>query len=191
MNNTDAKLVKKAKMGDSTAYGKLVNRYQKKVLYLAYDLVGNYTDAQDVAQTAFMNAIKNLAYFKEKSKFSTWLYRITTNAAIDFQRSKKRHRTFSLNKPVAEDEDDRELVDTLIDDDSAFDQKLEDADLKNLIAKTAEDLPPQQKAAFVLKYFHEKKTEEIAEILDCDPVTVRGHILRATLKLRKKLKGER
>jgi len=178
-------------MGDNRAFGKLVKRYQNKVLYLAYDLVGNYYDAQDVAQNVFYQAFKSLTFFKAQSSFSTWLYRITTNAAIDFQRSKKRRQAMSLNQPMSGKKDDRELIDTLKDSNKPFDKKVEDLDMKKIIKKTTESLPPQQRAAFVLKYFHDKPTEEIAEILNCDPITVRGHILRATLKLRKQLKAEK
>ncbi|NOZ62647.1 MAG: sigma-70 family RNA polymerase sigma factor [Calditrichaeota bacterium] len=187
----DAKLVKSAKMGDSKAFGRLVRRYQKKVLYLAYDLVGNYTDAQDVAQNAFFQAFKNINAFQEKSAFSTWLYRITANAAIDFQRSKKRRQASSLNQPAYHDEQEVEVMDTLPEKGQSVAEKIERADLSKLIRELAEQLPPQQRAAFVLKYFHEKTTAEIAEILHCDAVTVRGHILRATIKLRKKLKEEK
>ncbi len=191
MKISDDKLVEKAKMGDNRAFGKLVKRYQNKVLYLAYDLVGNYYDAQDVAQNVFYQAFKSLSFFKAQSSFSTWLYRITTNAAIDFQRSKKRRQAMSLNQPMSDKKDDRELIDTLKDSSKPFDKKVEDLDMKEIIDKTTESLPPQQRAAFVLKYFHDKPTEEIAEILNCDPITVRGHILRATLKLRKQLKAEK
>ncbi len=191
MKNSDAILVKKAQQGDNRAFEKLVKQYQNKVLYLAYDLVGNYIDAQDIAQNAFFQAFKSLPNFLEKSSFSTWIYRITTNAAIDFQRSKKRKQALSLNQPVTEQEDERELIDTLVDKDLSFDKKFENLDLKKLIERTAENLAPQQRAAFMLKFFHDKQTDEIAEILNCDPVTVRGHILRATLKIRKQLKEER
>ncbi|HEX9972556.1 MAG TPA: sigma-70 family RNA polymerase sigma factor, partial [bacterium] len=68
---------------------------------------------------------------------------------------------------------------------------LENSDLKELISELMEQLSPQQRAAFVLKFFHDKTTEEIAKIIECNPVTVRGHLLRATVKLRKKLKDER
>lgn len=191
MKNSDAKLVEKSKMGDNGAFGILVKRYQNKVLFLAYDLLGDYNDAQDVAQNSFLQAFKNLPFFRAKSSFSTWLYRITTNAAIDFQRSKKRRRAVSLNQPKTDADDDRQLIDTLKDKSRSTEKKVEDLDLKELIARATEQLPPQQKAAFVLKYFHDKPADEIAEILNCDPVTVRGHILRATIKLRNQLKGER
>ncbi len=190
MKSTERKLVERAKQGDRQAFGKLVKKYQNKVLYLAHDLVGNYNDAQDVAQNAFFSAFRNIASFRDEATFSTWIYRITTNAAIDFQRSKKRKKTMSLNQPVYDDSED-ELIDTLQANDQPIDKRIEDVDLKNLVASLVDILSPQQQAAFVLKYFHEKSTAEIAEILQCDPITVRGHILRATQKMRKKMKGEK
>ena len=191
MNDVDTKLVEQAKMGDRRAFGKLVKRYQNKVLYLAYDLIGNYHDAQDIAQNVFFQAFRSLPYFKAQSSFSTWIYRITTNAAIDYQRSKKRRQSMSLNQPLTDNETDSELIDLLEDQNQSIDKKIEHQDLKALIEKTAAELAPQQRAAFMLKYFHDKSTKEIAEILNCDPVTVRGHILRATLKIRAKLRGEK
>lgn len=190
MSENDRKLVKKAKLGDRRAFGKLVKRYQNKVLYLAYDLLGNYIDAQDVAQNVFLQAFQSIPYFRDESSFSTWIYKITTNAAIDFQRSRRRRRALFIEEPQYDDNQDRAL-ENIEDPYQAIDKNIENTDLKNLIARVVEELSPQQKAAFVLKYFHDKSTEEIAKIIDCNPVTVRGHILRATLKLRKKLKDER
>lgn len=186
----DTKLVKKAKQGDRQAFGKLVKKYQNKVLYLAYDLVGNYTDAQDIAQNVFLQAFQNIVYFRDESTFSTWIYKITTNASIDFQRSRKRRKSFFIDPPQHEEQQSLS-IENIEDPYQSVEKKIENADLKELVSRTVEGLSPQQKAAFVLKYFHDKSTEDIAKIIDCDPVTVRGHILRATLKLRKKLKDER
>jgi len=190
IKENDTKLVKKAKLGDRQAFGKLVKRYQNKVLYLAYDLIGNYTDAQDVAQNVFLQAFQNIAFFRDESSFSTWIYKITTNAAIDFQRGRKRRKSLFIDQPQHEDQQILS-IDNIEDPYQSVEKEIENSDLKELISLTVEGLSPQQKAAFVLKYFHDKSTEEIAKIIDCDPVTVRGHILRATLKLRKKLKDER
>lgn len=190
MKETDIKLVKRAKLGDRHAFGKLVKRYQNKVLFLAYDLTGNYIDAQDVAQNVFLQAFENISNFRDESSFSTWIYKITTNAAIDFQRSKQRRRSLFIDQPKYEEQQNRSL-ENIEDPYLSIEKKIENSDLKHLISQVVEELSPQQKAAFVLKYFHEKSTAEIAKIIECDPVTVRGHILRATFKLRKKLKDER
>lgn len=190
MKDTDLKLVKQAKQGDARAFGKLVKKYQNRILYLAYDLVGNYTDAQDVAQNTFLHAFKNIPYFRDESSFSTWIYRIATNAAIDFQRSQKRRKQIFINQSRY-DEQEQPYLDNIEDPGAAVFQIIENADLKQRIAELLEQLSPQQRAAFILKFFHEKTTDEIAKIIDCNPITVRGHLLRATTKLRKKLKDER
>ncbi len=190
IKENDSKLVANSKLGDRRAFGKLVKKYQNKVLYLAYDLIGNYVDAQDVAQNVFLQAFQNIPYFRDEATFSTWIYKITTNAAIDFQRGKRRRRSLFIDQPQYE-EQQKLSIENIEDPYQSIEKKIENSDLKRLIAKVVEQLSPQQKAAFVLKYFHDKSTEEIAKIINCDPVTVRGHILRATTKLRKKLKDER
>ncbi len=190
IKESDAKLVQRAKQGDRSAFGKLVKRYQNKVLYLAYDLIGNYIDAQDVAQNVFLQAFQNIVYFRDESSFSTWIYRITTNAAIDFQRSRKRRKTLFVDQS-ANQEQAPVTIENIEDPNQSVERQIENRDFQDRVAHLVESLSPQQRAAFVLKYFHHQTTEEIAKIIGCDPVTVRGHILRATLKLRKQLKDER
>lgn len=190
IKESDAKLVQKAKQGDRNAFGKLVKRYQNKVLYLAYDLIGNYTDAQDVAQNVFLQAFQNIVYFRDESSFSTWIYRITTNAAIDFQRSRKRRKSIFVDQSKNQEQTNL-IVENIEDPHQLVEQQIENRDLQSRVADLVKSLSPQQRAAFVLKYFHQRTTDEIAAIIGCDPVTVRGHILRATIKLRKQLKDER
>ena len=190
IKDNDSKLVAKSKLGDRRAFGKLVKKYQNKVLYLAYDLIGNYVDAQDVAQNVFLQAFQNISYFRDEATFSTWIYKITTNAAIDFQRSRRRRKSLFIDQPQYE-EQQKLSIENIEDPYQSVEKKIENSDLKSLVAKVVEELSPQQKAAFILKYFHDKSTEEIAKIINCNPVTVRGHILRATTKLRKRLKDEK
>ena len=147
-------------------------------------------DAQDVAQNVFLQAFQNIPYFRDEATFSTWIYKITTNAAIDFQRSRRRRKSLFIDQPQYE-EQQKLSIENIEDPYQSVEKKIENSDLKSLVAKVVEELSPQQKAAFVLKYFHDKSTEEIAKIINCNPVTVRGHILRATTKLRKRLKDEK
>ena len=98
MKDKDKQLLLKAKKGNKQAFGKLVLKYQDKVLYLAYDLVGDYSSAQDIAQNAFLRAYKGLTDFKEKSSFSTWLYRIVVNLSIDYRRAQSRRRIVSIDE---------------------------------------------------------------------------------------------
>ena len=92
MIDQDKRLIRDAKSGNRNAFGKLVKKYEKKILYLSYDLVGNYEDAKDLAQEVFIRSFQRLHQFEERSGFSTWVYRITVNLAIDFRRRQSRQR---------------------------------------------------------------------------------------------------
>ena len=91
--------------GDANAFEALVVAYQKQVYNLALRTVGNEEDAADMTQEVFLRAYRALGTFRGESKFSVWLYRLTTNVCIDFLRSRRRHPTVSL---TAADEDDEQ-----------------------------------------------------------------------------------
>ena len=84
--DNDTALIEKAKNHDKEAFGALIDKYQQKVIRLAFKLVGNMADAEDVAQSAFIKAYRNLKRFRQDARFSTWLYRITYNEAVSFLR---------------------------------------------------------------------------------------------------------
>ena len=101
MSDRAQRLAKKAKTGDRRAFSELVRLNQDRVLYLAYDFLGSWDEAKDVAQDVFIKAYQKMETFEGKSKFSTWLYRITTNMCIDYQRRKKRSRLEPLDELTA------------------------------------------------------------------------------------------
>lgn len=172
----DRQLVRLAKNGNKAAFGKLARRYRDAVLALAYDFLNDYENAQDVAQNVFMKAFKNIGDFEEKSRFSSWLFRITVNASLDARKSKIRRRKFLIKKEVyekngqvsAQPEWQDGIDDTLI----------------NALNK----LSDHQQTAIILRYFHDKAVREIADVLDCSESTVRIHLHRAIQKLDKSLK---
>jgi RNA polymerase sigma-70 factor (ECF subfamily) len=89
----DARLIASARSGDGAAFGELVKRYQRRVYAAALHITGNHSDADDVAQEAFVKAYRHLGMFDGRSEIFTWLYRITVNAALNHLRSQKRvHR---------------------------------------------------------------------------------------------------
>lgn len=183
MKNADEHLVLKAQQGDNNAFDKLVKKYQDKVLYLAYDLVGSYDDAQDIAQNAFLRAYHNLNRFKGEASFSTWLYRIVVNLTIDFRRAETRKRQILIEEPIDEYEKN-----TFKDKQKGPDQLLELKDINDQIEIAINKLPHHQRVAFVLRHYYDMSMKEIAEILKCEPGTVRSHLFRATNKLRAELK---
>ena len=176
----DARWVRRAKSGDRNAFGRLVMKYQNRVLALAYDLTGNYEDAKDVAQNAFIKAYEKLSLFRENARFSTWLYRVTYNAAIDFYRQRKKKSHQSLDHMVSiRDAGLNESKFTV-----AASQDIERKELSKVLESALDELSLQQKTATTLKYMHEKSTSEIAEIMGCTESTVRNHIFRALKRLK-------
>ena len=172
----DRQLVRLAKSGNKSAFGKLARRYRDRVLALAYDFLKDYESAKDVAQDVFMKAFKNIGDFEEKSKFSSWLYRITVNASLDARKSKTRRRKFLIKK----------------DDDDAGDQRSvqpawQDG-LDDFWVNALNKLSDHQQTAIIMRYFHDSSVREIAEVLDCSESTVRIHLHRAIQKLDKILK---
>ena len=174
MADQDKRLIREAKGGNKQAFGRLAMKYHKKVLFLSYDLVGNYEDARDLAQDVFIKAFEKLAQFQERAQFSTWLYRITVNTAFDFHRRRKKNDQPSIRKNISEY--------------TQMEDSLYVIHQKDQIETALGALSMNQKTAMVLKYFHQNSTKEIAEIMGCTEGTVRNHIFRAMKKLRKHLR---
>lgn len=187
MKNSDERLVRKAKSGDRNAFGKLVEKYHKKILYLAYDLVGNFTEAQDLAQEAFMKAFDKLSQFQERAQFSTWLYRITVNLAIDWHRKQARRQVIPLETKLQGQNEAKMVREPALEVQPT--SEVEMAELRDTLAVALTQLSHHQRTATVLKYFHQKSSREIAEIMGCNENTVRIHIFRAMANLKKHLKG--
>ncbi|HKJ67543.1 MAG TPA: RNA polymerase sigma factor [bacterium] len=186
MKRSESSLVRKSKSGNSHAYGMLVRKYQAQILSLAYDLSGNYEDAQDLAQEAFIRAYERLPQFKEQSRFSTWLYRITVNLVMDFHRTRQRTTVESLQSMAYKLPADADSSAYITDRTHRVARELRNEKIEAALA----ELTDHQRLAVVLKYFHEKSSPEIAEIMECSAATARTHIFRGLQKLKKLLQAE-
>jgi RNA polymerase sigma-70 factor (ECF subfamily) len=178
-------LIKKAKKGDKKSFGKLVKIHQRSILYLAYDLVGNYEDAKDLAQDVFIRAFEKLNQFEERSQFSTWLNRITVNLAIDFHRKNKK----KLNQTIEDNFDEVPHNEILagFDHQDSPEEAIELSEDRTVLEQAITKLSTNQRTAIALKYFHQNSTKEIAEIMGCAENTVRIHLFRAMGNLKKLL----
>jgi RNA polymerase sigma-70 factor (ECF subfamily) len=182
MEHLEKRLIQKARAGDRSAFGKLVTVYQDRILYLLYDYVHDYEDAKDLAQDVFIKAFERLSQFEGRSQFSTWLYRIAVNQALDFRRKIKRNRMQNL------DSDEKPVI--IVDDASRhIEDAVEQDDMHRQIEAALRTVSHHQRTAVILKYFQHLSTEEIAQIMDCTPATVRTHLYRAIGHLRKQLMG--
>ncbi|NIR49048.1 RNA polymerase sigma factor [candidate division KSB1 bacterium] len=183
MPDPDSRLIRKAKQGNERAFKTLVEKYELKVLNLAFDILGNYADAKDVAQDVFIRVLDKFHTFEGRSRFSTWLYRITVNLATDYHRRADRRQFESLD--VNPDSGDRKTSSDDMAPQAEVELKVEQEELNSQIRDALDILSPNQRIAIVLRYFHQKSTKEIAEILECHENTVRIHVFRALKNLRK------
>lgn len=187
MIESEKRLIQKAKNGDKVAFGKLVEEYHQKLLYVAYDLVGDYDEAKDLAQETFLRAWVKLSQFEERSKFSTWLYRVLYNMAIDSHRKKKRNPQHSLEEKLKEvTEGGKKLPASVI---LQPGEDLERDEVAGQLDAALEKLTLNQRIAVILRYYHQKSSKEIAEVMGCAESTVRIHIFRALAQMRKHLGG--
>lgn len=177
-------LVLKAAKGDQSAFEQLVLTYQKPVYNLALRMTGNAEDANDLAQEAFLNAWRGLPNFKFDASFSTWIYRLTSNACISFLRQKKRRATVSA---VYLDEDNEQQELSFPDPAPQPEERILKQEEHARIREALESLEPEYREALSLSVFAGQSYGQIAEILGVREGTVKSRISRAREKLRKKL----
>src|SRR5215470_2509857 len=178
-------LVQAAKGGDVGAFEELVRRYDRNVFRIAQHITQNREDAEDVVQDAFLKAYQNLPQFQMQSKFYTWLVRIAVNEALMKLRKRRPERFVSLDEDVKTDEDSmpREVADWSPNPEQQYNQ----AELKEILGKTIQGLPPGFRTVFVLRDVEGLSTEETAEALDLSIPAVKSRLLRARLQLRERL----
>ncbi|RLE19494.1 MAG: RNA polymerase subunit sigma-24 [Acidobacteria bacterium] len=169
--------------GDVDRYEALVNRYQKPIINFIFRMVGNYEDATELAQDVFIKSYVSLAGFNRQYRFSTWLFRIATNRAIDFLRKRK-------VAVVSMEGDYEDYTPQYKSDGSSPLETLEDGRLKTLLGDAIQQLPPEYREVIVLYHVTETSYEEIAEITGLPLGTVKNRIFRARKMLKKILEGE-
>jgi len=106
MCENEIHLLEMAKKGDIDAFEQLVESYQKKAFNIAYRMLGNYDDANDLVQETFIRIFKSIKNFKGQSSFSTWVYRITTNVCLDELRKRKNKHVVSIDQDIKLDDND-------------------------------------------------------------------------------------
>ena len=171
-------LVRAAAGGDEDAFAQLVALHEKKVYNLALRMCGNPEDAWDAAQEAFLAAWKGLPRFRGEAGFSTWLYRLTSNAAIDHLRRVKRQRG-----EVSLDGGGPGL--DAVDDAPSPQAQAEETELREAVAEGLSMLSEDHRQALLLRELRGLSYEEIASELRVDLGTVKSRISRARGSLRK------
>lgn len=168
-------LICRAAQGDAEAFRQLVEAYQTPAYRLAARMCGP-DSAEDVTQEAFLAAWRALPEFRGDCRFSTWLYRLVSNAAIDCLRREKRHRDTG-------DVDDLELPDG----GPSPQEQAERSDTRDAVRRALDRLSPEHRQVLLLRFMQELDYGEIARALDVSEGTVKSRINRAKSKLREML----
>lgn len=180
----EAALVAAAQGGDVSAFETLVGRYERKIFRLAKNITQNHEDAEEVMQEAFLKSFQHINNFKGNSRFYTWLVRITINQAV-MKLRKRRPNHFSLDEPIETDEDSlpREIEDWGPTPEERYSQ----SELEFILSSAIGDLDSALRVVFQLRDVEKLSTEETADMLGLSIPAVKSRLLRARLKLRKKL----
>jgi RNA polymerase sigma-70 factor, ECF subfamily len=185
---SDEELCRKIAERDGAAFELMVDRHQGRAYRLASSILGNEADARDVSQDAFIRLYESAGRFDERSRFSTWFYRILVNLCIDHQR---KNRWWKRMAPLASPGGDP--------DERAFDPPSSEAGpedeamLKQSISRlrpALTKLSPQQRAAVLLQTQEGFTSREIGEVLKCSEATARVHVHRGIAQLRKLIANE-
>lgn len=183
--SSDEALLAAMHQGDPLGCTALVKRFGGQMYAVALRIVDDPDDAEEVLQDAFVTACRKIHTFEGRSKLGTWLYRVTTNAALMHLR-KRREDTVSLDEPQELDEGDllpRQLGDWTVDPS----QEALAGELRQVLERAVRELPASLRAAFVLRDIQGLSTEEAAEALGITPGAVKVRLHRARLALRERL----
>lgn len=175
----EAELITQALNGNPNAYAELIKRHQRYVFTLAFKMVKNREDAEEVAQDSFVKAYRSLGSFQQQCKFSTWLYRIVFNTAMTFLR-KNRLATDSIH-----DESTKVQLESLGSDNAA--ERLEKQSKYEYLQYAIAQLLPDDAAIITLFYQGEQSLEEIGQALHMEPNTVKVKLHRARQRLKLQL----
>ena len=167
-----------AKAGDQDAFEALIRLYEKRVFALTRRMCRNPADAEEAAQEAFLAAWQGLPFFRGDASFSTWLYRLASNACVDVLRREVRHQ-------AAASLDDEDAAIDLPDGSLSPHDEAERAELRQHIENGLAALPPDYRQVLILRELHQRSYDEIADILSLDLGTVKSRINRGRKRLRK------
>ena len=185
-NAQDLRWMAQVKTGDTEALRALVECHQHRVIGTVAKMLGDETDAEDIAQQVFIRVWKSAVRYEPTAKFTTWLFKITRNLVFNEIRRRKRHPTQSLDRPF-DDDDDRpmQMPDTAA---KAPDATLLDEEMQAAIQKSIDELPETQRMAVILRRYDDISYEEIGEILELSVPAVKSVLFRARTELREKLR---
>ncbi len=173
------------KQGDTEAFRELVEAHQHRVIGAVAKMLGDGSNAEDVAQQVFVRVWRSAPRYEPTAKFTTWLFKITRNLVFNEMRRRKRHPVQSIDAVAEPGDQPMQHEDVRA---KAPDTKMLDDEMQAAIQEAIEQLPETQRMAIVLRRYDEFSYEEIGEILDLSVPAVKSVLFRARTDLRERLK---
>ena len=183
----DAELVKRLKTGDREAFGALLRRYQGKVYRLAMNMTRSPQDAEEVTQDVFLAVYRKIGEFDGRAAFSTWLYRVASNAALMKLRGRRSEPHLSIEEEGPAFAPDGHFARPVADWSELPEDRLLSAERRRVLEQAIDALPPDYKAVVVLRDVEGLSNQEVAEILGATVLAVKSRLHRARLALRERL----
>ena len=179
MERQEQQWVDAARQGDQSAFEQLVKLYEKRVLALTTRMCKNPADAEEAAQEAFLSAWQGLPFFRGDASFSTWLYRLASNACVDLLRREGRRQS-AAGPSLNDEEVQLEVPDTA----PSPQEQAERSELRQQIEAGLQALTPDHRQVLILREMHQLSYDEISQVLDVDVGTVKSRINRGRKQLR-------
>jgi RNA polymerase sigma-70 factor (ECF subfamily) len=181
---SDAELVRAAQEGMTRAFDELVRRYQDKVFRLCFKILRHEEDAAEAMQDAFFSAYRGLGNFKAESTFSTWLYRVATNAALmKYRKRRDGHVSYEQSQSSNPEAEPMAIADW-----SAQPlEELLDSETREVLAREVERLPDNERTVFVLRDIMEQTNDQVAVELGLTVAAVKSRLHRARVHLRDRM----
>jgi RNA polymerase sigma-70 factor, ECF subfamily len=167
-------LIERFQQGDESAFGDLFNAFHRNVVRIALNVIRDEEAALDVAQEVFMRGYKELSGWRGEARLSTWLYRATVNVCFERLRLEEKHRRIR-------DANHRDLSAPAVDDIVSENESVA------LIDRAIQQLPPRQRAAFILRHYQDMKFQEVASVLEISTEGAKANYHKALLTLRELL----
>jgi len=188
LRDPDVRLMLRAKDGDEDAFAELVISYQRRLVAVLTQLVGNAATAEDVAQEVFLRIHQARRSYEPTARFSTWLFRIANNLALNRLRDEGRRKEFVMNGDDASPFGPRP-VERLVSDKSGLlpTRQYDKSEMQSVVKSALETLNEHQRTAVVLHKYEEMSYSQIADALDMSPAAVKSLLSRARDNLREKL----
>ena len=171
--------IEAAQQGDMGAFEELVKLYEKRVYALTLRMCKHPEDAAEAAQEAFLSAWQGLPFFRGEASFSTWLYRLASNACVDLLRREGRHKN-AAGPSFNDEEAGVDVADHAPQPQEALERK----ELKAQIEAGLQSLTPDHRQVLILREMHQLSYDEISAVLEVDVGTVKSRINRARKQLR-------